>query len=200
MIATANSRDRGVNELSTALKRRFNFVTIPIVTNKKLGEGDRPLPHARADGPATRSRIETSRRPCSTSSSRPSPTCARPWPARAQRRGSASSPRCRPPSRSALLEDALLHSQLLRRADDAQGRHPGPLARSARSSAASPRTCRSSTSSGTAGAGAGEEGGARKRKKGEGEDRRTRRRHQQAAAPSGTRSSAGGKQALSSFK
>jgi hypothetical protein len=35
MIATANSRDRGVNELSAALKRRFNFVTIPIVTNKK---------------------------------------------------------------------------------------------------------------------------------------------------------------------
>ena len=35
MIATANSRDRGVNELSTALKRRFNFVTIPIVTNKR---------------------------------------------------------------------------------------------------------------------------------------------------------------------
>jgi MoxR-like ATPase len=35
IIATANSRDRGVNELSTALKRRFNFVTIPVVTNKK---------------------------------------------------------------------------------------------------------------------------------------------------------------------
>ncbi len=35
VIATANSRDRGVNELSTALKRRFNFVQIPIVTNKK---------------------------------------------------------------------------------------------------------------------------------------------------------------------
>ena len=34
IIATANARDRGVNELSTALKRRFNFVTIPIVTNK----------------------------------------------------------------------------------------------------------------------------------------------------------------------
>ena len=32
---TANSRDRGVNDLSTALKRRFNFVTIPTVTNKK---------------------------------------------------------------------------------------------------------------------------------------------------------------------
>src|SRR5688572_10940187 len=35
IIATANSRDRGVNDLSSALKRRFNFVHIPIVTNKK---------------------------------------------------------------------------------------------------------------------------------------------------------------------
>jgi MoxR-like ATPase len=35
IIATANSRDRGVNELSTALKRRFNFVQVPVVTNKK---------------------------------------------------------------------------------------------------------------------------------------------------------------------
>lgn len=35
IIATANSRDRGVNDLSTALKRRFNFVTIPTVTNRK---------------------------------------------------------------------------------------------------------------------------------------------------------------------
>ncbi len=34
IIATANSRDRGVNELSSALKRRFNFVHIPVVTNK----------------------------------------------------------------------------------------------------------------------------------------------------------------------
>lgn len=34
VIATANARDRGVNELSTALKRRFNFVPIPIVTDK----------------------------------------------------------------------------------------------------------------------------------------------------------------------
>jgi MoxR-like ATPase len=34
VIATANSRDRGVNELSSALKRRFNFVHMPVVTNK----------------------------------------------------------------------------------------------------------------------------------------------------------------------
>jgi MoxR-like ATPase len=35
IIGTANARDRGVNELSTALKRRFNFVQIPIVTHKQ---------------------------------------------------------------------------------------------------------------------------------------------------------------------
>jgi MoxR-like ATPase len=35
IIATANARDRGVNELSTALKRRFNFVQIPIVSHKQ---------------------------------------------------------------------------------------------------------------------------------------------------------------------
>jgi MoxR-like ATPase len=35
IIATANSRDRGVHDLSSALKRRFNFVRIPVVTNKK---------------------------------------------------------------------------------------------------------------------------------------------------------------------
>ncbi|MFD0560026.1 MoxR-like ATPase [Stackebrandtia endophytica] len=34
IIATANSRDKGVNDLSSALKRRFNFVRIPVVTNK----------------------------------------------------------------------------------------------------------------------------------------------------------------------
>ena len=35
IIATANSRDRGVNELSSALKRRFNFVHIPVISNQK---------------------------------------------------------------------------------------------------------------------------------------------------------------------
>lgn len=34
LVATANSRDRGVNDLSSALKRRFNFVHIPIVTSR----------------------------------------------------------------------------------------------------------------------------------------------------------------------
>jgi MoxR-like ATPase len=35
VIATANTRDQGVNELSAALKRRFNFVYIPIVGDQK---------------------------------------------------------------------------------------------------------------------------------------------------------------------
>jgi len=35
IIATANSRDQGVNELSAALKRRFNYVHIPVVTDQK---------------------------------------------------------------------------------------------------------------------------------------------------------------------
>lgn len=35
LIGTANSRDRGVNDLSSALKRRFNFVRIPVVANRK---------------------------------------------------------------------------------------------------------------------------------------------------------------------
>ena len=35
VIATANTRDRGVNEMSAALKRRFNFETIPSIEDPK---------------------------------------------------------------------------------------------------------------------------------------------------------------------
>lgn len=35
IIATANSRDQGVNELSAALKRRFNYVHIPVIADQK---------------------------------------------------------------------------------------------------------------------------------------------------------------------
>ncbi len=35
VIATANTRDQGVNELSAALKRRFNYVYIPIIGDHK---------------------------------------------------------------------------------------------------------------------------------------------------------------------
>jgi len=36
IIATANTRDRGVNDMSSALKRRFNFVTVPVVEDLNL--------------------------------------------------------------------------------------------------------------------------------------------------------------------
>jgi MoxR-like ATPase len=35
VIATANTRDQGVNELSAALKRRFNYIHIPVVADQK---------------------------------------------------------------------------------------------------------------------------------------------------------------------
>jgi len=35
IIATANSRDQGVNELSAALKRRFNYIHIPVVSDSQ---------------------------------------------------------------------------------------------------------------------------------------------------------------------
>lgn len=35
IIATANTRDQGVNELSAALKRRFNYIHIPIIGDQK---------------------------------------------------------------------------------------------------------------------------------------------------------------------
>lgn len=36
IIASANDRDRGVNEMSAALKRRFNFIYIPVIMDKEL--------------------------------------------------------------------------------------------------------------------------------------------------------------------
>lgn len=35
IIATANARDQGVNDLSAALKRRFNYIHIPVVADQK---------------------------------------------------------------------------------------------------------------------------------------------------------------------
>jgi MoxR-like ATPase len=39
VIATANTRDRGVNDMSAALKRRFNFVTIPVISDVEQEAG-----------------------------------------------------------------------------------------------------------------------------------------------------------------
>lgn len=98
IIATANSRDRGVNDLSSALKRRFNFVRIPVVTNKK---SEAEIVRFRTEELLGGTRSSwTCRRPCSTCCCRASPTCAppRPRPAATTR---SWSPRCPPPSRSA---------------------------------------------------------------------------------------------------
>lgn len=52
VIATANNRDKGVNELSSALKRRFNTVVLPVpasqdeevkIVTKRVGEQSRAL-------------------------------------------------------------------------------------------------------------------------------------------------------------
>ncbi len=52
VVATANTRDRGVNDMSAALKRRFNFETIPPITDIRAElalvqrETDRLFQHA----------------------------------------------------------------------------------------------------------------------------------------------------------
>ena len=63
VIATANDRDRGVNELSSALRRRFNTVVLPVpasaeqevdIVTRRVAQLGRSigLPDAPADGPA----------------------------------------------------------------------------------------------------------------------------------------------------
>ncbi len=44
VIATANNRDKGVNDLSSALRRRFNTVVLPLPDSLDRGGGDRPHP------------------------------------------------------------------------------------------------------------------------------------------------------------
>ena len=39
IIATANIRDRGVHEMSSALKRRFNFETVLPIADKAMEYG-----------------------------------------------------------------------------------------------------------------------------------------------------------------
>ena len=44
VIATANNRDRGVNELSSALRRRFNTVVLPVPGERRGGGRHRRAP------------------------------------------------------------------------------------------------------------------------------------------------------------
>src|SRR4029434_4338898 len=55
VLATANIRDRGVHEMSSALKRRFNFETVRPIADRKLEtqrvreQTDALLAHAQVD-------------------------------------------------------------------------------------------------------------------------------------------------------
>src|SRR5204862_7350877 len=64
VVATANSRDKGVNELSSALKRRFNVVVLPLPATIEEETGS----WLRACGPsASACRFPTLRRPTGSS-------------------------------------------------------------------------------------------------------------------------------------
>ena len=87
VIATANLRDRGVSEMSAALKRRFNFETSPrspTRTPRPRWSAARPSPPSSGRAPPSASTT-----PCSTRSSPSSATCARAAPPRA---GTSSGP------------------------------------------------------------------------------------------------------------
>ena len=51
VIATANTRDRGVNDMSAALKRRFNMVVLPTPDDARNGNRHRPQARRRAGAP-----------------------------------------------------------------------------------------------------------------------------------------------------
>ena len=56
VIATANTRDRGVNEMSAALKRRFNFETVQPIPDPRRRDGARPASGPTPTSPALRCR------------------------------------------------------------------------------------------------------------------------------------------------
>lgn len=60
VLATANIRDRGVHEMSSALKRRFNFETVRPINDRKL---EMKLVSEQADALIRRSRVEVELRP-----------------------------------------------------------------------------------------------------------------------------------------
>lgn len=64
IIGTANTRDRGVHEMSAALKRRFNFETVPPIADKKfeldlvLEQAKELLHHVQAEAQLEREVLE----------------------------------------------------------------------------------------------------------------------------------------------
>ena len=100
LIATANDRDRGINELSSALRRRFNTVVLPLpetvdeemaIVNQRVGELGAALGAAAG---ARRRRRDPPRR------HRSSASCAEASPPTARRASRCRAARCRRPRRS----------------------------------------------------------------------------------------------------
>jgi MoxR-like ATPase len=60
VLATANIRDRGVHEMSSALKRRFNFETVRPITDRKL---EMQLVREQTDALLKRAQVEVEFRP-----------------------------------------------------------------------------------------------------------------------------------------
>ena len=100
LIATANDRDRGINELSSALRRRFNTVVLPLpataeeemaIVARRVAELGAAL------GAARRCRPPPTR---SAASSRSSASCATASPPTGARASRCRPARCRRPRRS----------------------------------------------------------------------------------------------------
>ena len=100
LIATANNKDRGVNEMSSALKRRFNTVILP--TPDSLDE-EVSIVQMRVEsiGRALECRPKRRRSLRSAASSPSSANCAKARPRMARRRSSRRAAPCRRPRRSA---------------------------------------------------------------------------------------------------
>ena len=96
VIATANDRDRGVNELSSALRRRFNTVVLPVPSSaeqeveivtrrvaqlgRSIGLPETPPAPRRSGGwsPSSASCARASPKTAGPRSSRPAARCPRP--------------------------------------------------------------------------------------------------------------------------
>ena len=151
IIATANSRDRGVNDLSSALKRRFNFVRIPVVTNKR---SEAEIVRFRTEELLRRHRIELDVPPTLLDILLQSFADLRAAAASATSDDEKLESALSTAEQIGVLEDAILHSQFfgdrtLRAADARRrrwsGRWPGAARRTWRSSTS---TCTGSSSPG----------------------------------------------------
>ncbi|MCB9567018.1 MAG: AAA family ATPase [Myxococcales bacterium] len=193
MIATANSRDRGVNELSTALKRRFNFVTIPIVTNKRA---EKEIVMFRTRELMARNRIEVDVPPTMLDILIQTFADLREAMANAQSEEGRLESSLSTAEQIGVIEDAMLHSTFF----GSKTLEPGTLARSMVGTLVRrvPEDV-SILNKFWHAQGAAGEGGAKKRKKGAAKDETTDATAP-AVSPEVAAFIAGGKQALASIK